>query len=279
MKNLLFYLLIAACVPLLGSCSSYYYSTLSSSDREGDENMKEGFIQENDTVRISYNFYGENAPVSITIYNKLNEPLFVDWTRSSLIIDDEATSYYNESVAIQGNIESDSYSDMYRWGRRTSSTYGGSVGTFSGEVTLPKGISFIPPRSKVNKSSLMLSNLPFDNIPKKEYTKVGVPKVNNEVVNVLIKEFTEEDSPVRFRSYLTLYADNPDTAPMTFERSFYVSRLMKTGNLSPSNVWEAQQKQPDFFYVHTVKGGETATLIGVIAIGVVVDVALDAMEH
>ena len=59
----------------------------------GEKNERGDFVQENDTVRISYRFWGENAPVTITIYNKLDEPLYVDWGRSALIIDDVATTY------------------------------------------------------------------------------------------------------------------------------------------------------------------------------------------
>ncbi|MCD8263001.1 MAG: hypothetical protein LUD02_01640 [Tannerellaceae bacterium] len=63
----------------LSSCSSYYYATLDSTDRTGAKNMHGDFVIENDTLTILYSFHGENAPVYVTVYNKLEEPLFVDW--------------------------------------------------------------------------------------------------------------------------------------------------------------------------------------------------------
>ena len=93
MRNLLYLFVFAALLLGLSACSSYYYSMLNSNDPVGEKNERGDFVQENDTVRISYRFWGENAPVTITIYNKLDEPLYVDWGRSALIIDDVATTY------------------------------------------------------------------------------------------------------------------------------------------------------------------------------------------
>ena len=104
MKRMLFVLSVVALF-CMSSCSSYYYSVLESNDAVGEKNDDKDFVIENDSVCISYCFYGEDAPISITVYNKMDEPLFVDWQRSALIIDDVATSYYqrrcNAALRIQ----------------------------------------------------------------------------------------------------------------------------------------------------------------------------------
>lgn len=90
MKRMLFVLSVVALL-CMSSCSSYYYSVLESNDAVGEKNDDKDFVIENDSVCISYCFYGEDAPISITVYNKMDEPLFVDWQRSALILDDVAT--------------------------------------------------------------------------------------------------------------------------------------------------------------------------------------------
>lgn len=269
MKRILFVLSVVALFSL-SSCSSYYYSVLESNDTIGEKNGNRDFVIENDSVFISYCFYGEDAPISITVYNKMDEPLFVDWQRSALIIDDVATSYYQEKAPIQGQTESSYSGDAYRWNRNYSITDGYSAGSFAGEIALPKGVSFIPPKSKVESTPLRLSNFPFDQIPKDQYTRQKFAKSNSSVVTVRVKKFTEEDTPLAFRSYLSLYTadqDNGKRKYSTFESSFYVSQLIKTGNVSPASFDAGKKQAGDFFYVHNVKGADAGLIVGTVAIG------------
>lgn len=269
MKRMLLALSVVALFSM-SSCSSYYYSVLESNDTIGEKNDDGDFVIENDSVFISYCFYGEDAPISITVYNKMDEPLFVDWQRSALIIDDVATGYYQEKAPIQGQTESSYFGDEYRWNRNYSITDGYSGGSFAGEIALPKGISFIPPKSKVESTPLRLSNFPFDRIPKNQYSKQKFAKSNSSVVNVRVKKFTEEDTPLAFRSYLSLYRMNQDNGKRkysTFESSFYVSQLIKTGNVSPASFNAGKKQAGDFFYVHNVKGANAGLIVGAVAIG------------
>lgn len=269
MKRMLFALSVVALF-CMSSCSSYYYSIVESNDAIGEKNEDKDFVIDNDSVSVFYSFYGEDAPVSITVYNKMEEPLFVDWQRSALIIDDVATSYFQEKVPIQGQTESSLYGDSYRWNRSYSTSDGYSDGSFSGEIVLPKGVSFIPPRSKVESTPLKLTNFPFDRIPKEAYTKQKFAKANSDVTTVRIKRFTEEDSPLAFRSYLSLYTTNPENGKrsyFSFESSFYVAQLIKTGNLPPASFEAGKRQAGDFFYVHKVKGANAGLIVGAVAIG------------
>lgn len=264
---------------MLTGCSSYYYSVLSSTDPAGERNERRDFIQETDTVRIAYSFNGEDAPVTISIYNKLNEPLFVDWTRSALIIDDVATSYYDAKAVVEGETSTSSYSTAYPWGCRSGDTYTSGRGSFAGNISVPAGVSFLPPKTKVEKTPLRLADFPFDKIPKDAYRKQRFGRANGGEVTMRVKEFTEADSPLYFRSYLTLYTDPATGAgvakTLAFERSFYVSKLFKTGNVPPSTFSSDQQQAGDFFYVHNVKGTQAGIIAGAIAIGVA-GVAIEA---
>ena len=269
MKRMLFVLSVVALF-CMSSCSSYYYSVLESNDAVGEKNDDKDFVIENDSVCIYYCFYGEDAPISITVYNKMDEPLFVDWQRSALIIDDVATSYYQENAPIQGQTESSSYGDSFSWSRRYSSTDAYSSGSFAGQIALPKGVSFIPPRSKVESTPLRLTNFPFDRIPKGAYTTQKFAKSNSDVVNVKVKKFTEDDSPLSFRSYLSLYTANPENGGKnysSYESSFYVAQLIKTGNVPPASFDAGKKQAGDFFYVHKVKGADAGIIVGAVAIG------------
>ena len=69
-KNALFIILIFTGY----SCSQYQYISINSNLNHNEE--KE-FINENDTVLIKYTFADENIPLIITIYNKLQQPIYI----------------------------------------------------------------------------------------------------------------------------------------------------------------------------------------------------------
>lgn len=238
------------------SCSTYYYSTLSSADRAGDRTPAGEFVQENDTARVIYRFSGEDAPVHITIYNKLDEPLYVDWRRSAIIIDDQATSYSPDALLFEDE-----------------------AGLSSSELAM------IPPRAMIQHQPLTLADFSFNKIPKSEYRQVKFPDAKGDYADLYVKEYTLEDSPLYFRSYITLLTggrgyDLPQS--LVFEKSFYISQLVRAGGLSPKHFTPTAQNAGDTFYVRYVKGrtlGYTMLSVVIIAGAVAVEVAVDPNER
>lgn len=264
----------------MSSCSSYYYSTISSNDKVGRYDANNDFVQENDTVRISYCFYGEDAPVSITIENKLDEPLFVDWRRSALIINGASISYYKDVAPVQGVTASSSYGDSYKRDRRYSSIRTDSHGVFFGEMQLPRGMEFIPPKSKIESSTMKLDKQYLEDVSGETFQTETFVKGNGQKVNLKLLRFEENNSPLQVRSFLSLFTEEkngrePDY--VTFEASFYVSELIKAKRLKPSNFQAWQNKEGNFFYSSDYRGRRTGWIVagsvilaGVIAIPIAV---------
>lgn len=80
-KRLLF--LFSASVITLSGCSRYQYIFISS---DLQQNEKKEFVIENDTALLKYSFAGENFPITISIFNKLHQPIYIDLGRSTVII-------------------------------------------------------------------------------------------------------------------------------------------------------------------------------------------------
>jgi len=68
---------------ILSGCSRYQYISISS---DLYQNEKKEFVMENDTVLLKYTFAGKNFPITISIFNKLLRPIYVDLGRSTVII-------------------------------------------------------------------------------------------------------------------------------------------------------------------------------------------------
>ena len=96
--------MILGVLMLFSSCSTYYYSTLSSSEGVAEKDDFGDFVYENDSVKVVYSFFGYNLPIHITVINNSDQPLYVDWQRSALIIDDVATNYKQNKLTFDGNI-------------------------------------------------------------------------------------------------------------------------------------------------------------------------------
>src|SRR5690349_7860336 len=116
---------------LLGfsSCATYQYITLGSPEVATD--ASKSLSWENDTMRVTYNFHGEGGPISITVGNKMDKPLFVNWTKSALIRDGQAFSLMDRNVQISGDFSGSST------GGRVSAT----SGSFAGSFELPAGMN------------------------------------------------------------------------------------------------------------------------------------------
>jgi hypothetical protein len=77
------FFLLVTCSLLLSACSKYQYVFI---DSHLSQNEKKEFIVENDTVTIKYSFAGVNFPITLSIYNKLQKPLYIDWGRSVVVL-------------------------------------------------------------------------------------------------------------------------------------------------------------------------------------------------
>jgi hypothetical protein len=82
----------------LSGCSQYQYVFVKS---RLSQNENKEYFTENDTLQIKYTFKGENFPITLTIYNKLNQPLYIDWSRSVVVINNIQTegAFYHDGLA------------------------------------------------------------------------------------------------------------------------------------------------------------------------------------
>src|SRR5574339_6831 len=97
-----------ACVIVFAGCQSYQYMTVTG--KNINENVHHNFAMENDSLVLIYSFAGYSGPIRMRIENKLDKPLYVDWNRSSLIVNDRSIGYLRGEVPVlsgTGTSESD----------------------------------------------------------------------------------------------------------------------------------------------------------------------------
>lgn len=215
-------LLAFALLLLATSCSTYQVSMLNSPDLKKDERTGT-FTMENDSVRVVYSFSGLNSPIGINIYNKTSTPLYVDWQRSALIIGDNVISYASNQVNINGSVSSTT------WNSRSSLNF--SSGSLNATASLPKEVTFLPPHTRINASPVETAHWVVPVVPDNEMRAEKAPYYGSAEASVKVKvaDFTAENSPVKMRSYLTLYAVDGNTPkPMVYQNEFFIAKLIRT---------------------------------------------------
>ncbi|WP_342646604.1 hypothetical protein [Mucilaginibacter sp. CSA2-8R] len=231
----------------LASCSTYQVNVLSSTNTTKDD--KTGvFNFENDSVKITYSFSGNNAPVSIQVFNKMDKPLYVDWQRSAAIIGNDAVSYMPNQVNISGRYDGQTYSWQSR-PRSAVSNYSSTSGTISAVADLPKNTTFLPPHSQAGNVPILLTKDRFQ-LPDSGYRKekINLFDGNSSMrAEIQVADFMKDNSPLKFKSYLTLYTqDGSVVKPMAYQHEFYVSKIVNI-NTEPYYLPEFQRQRGDFF--------------------------------
>jgi hypothetical protein len=193
---------------LLLSCSRYQYLKVQpvedSVTNDGD------IIFENDSVKVTYDFFGVNGPLRVTVFNKLPEGLTMDWSKSALILGEQATSFSEPVLEISGEVS-----------RSRSVPHTASLqATAEGKETTV----FLPPQSSTTRTGLMLVKGDFFPLEKKpaNHRKAGAPSSNTRLYM-----FDRDKSPLVFRVYLTLVSGNANST--IIDRSFYISEIIETG--------------------------------------------------
>lgn len=229
---------------ILSSCSRYQYVTVKGVDI--NQNEQQEFVVDNDTVMIRYNFNGLNAPINITIENKLNVPVYIDWRQSALIINDKAISYVPNTVPLTGTITGSSVN----WNRSNTSTSSGNIEV---KAMLNDDLGFIPPRSYINKNPMGVTNKFFS--PLDSAFRHEKLKLNNGFPYARVKHatFSEQSSPLQFRSYLTIIIGDQTAKPVSYDQTFYISDIYAT-ELKPKTFWTNRRSKGNQYYVKETTG-------------------------
>jgi hypothetical protein len=196
------------------SCTKYQYGTISSNATKGPDSV---YLFENDSVQIKYSVKGEDCPLNISIFNKLSVPLYVDWRKSSVIINGKSFPVWTDQAEIQA------YTTKY-----SASLYD----VTNGSMTRPESISFVPPQSYISMKPVTLRSN-FFKLDRKTSKKTIIQSPTI-AARGFEYAFQKEASPLAFRSFLAIAADESFRSPLYVEHHFWVSHVLET-TLSPTS--------------------------------------------
>jgi hypothetical protein len=189
---------------------------------------EDGYLFENDTMKIVYRFWKFKGLMAFEIYNKLDVPLYIDWKRSSFIYNSYKMNYWIDEET--GSASSEYYAHAYNANSENVNGDKGEAVVVGVQRSRSKTVrserrTFIPPNSQYahakfnllpDPNFLLDQNTPFEEIPRNDK-----PKRKTKVYTQI---FNAEDSPVIFRNYVTFSLNEQMEDEFTIDHGFYLSK-------------------------------------------------------
>ena len=178
---------------------------------------------ENNDVKIQYDFWAEKGKLAFEIFNKTNNPIYIDWKKSSFIYNSDKLNYWIE----EENSVSTSLSSSYLYINSLKQTPNASSSEYtvqSSKKIKSERITFIPPKSKIKKCQFILnpdSLLTIDKKSPSSFLNINEKKK----IKIYEKKFNEANSPFSFRNYLCYSKDEKFTSEAYIDNDFYVCRI------------------------------------------------------
>lgn len=241
--------LLILCVAALSACSpNAQLVTLRGNNVKPDP---AGLVLDNDSLTLRYNFSSQRGQMSLSLVNKLDRPLYIDWKRSAFIVGQSKIGYWQDVAAV----------DL------TNSSVGGrfalySIGSINGTITKNEQIGFVPPRTRVEKKQFVVvpsGSLPITGKPDIVQEKSIWNPDQKKPILINVYKYAADQSPLRFRNYLTLSTDKDFKTEFVIDTDFWASdiRVLPLEQLTgiaiqqPDGTYSYPKpfNKPDGFYI------------------------------
>lgn len=228
MKNVKLSLIAMAFIFVLSSCNQFIQ--LIETESVGKDAVTKEGVCENTDLRIDYDMWSEDGITYFSIKNKTDKPMYIDWKRSVFIYNDWKNNLWVEKSTTESYVVPSGTGKNITYERKVSTvtaerytfipphTYVSVPMTY----TIMSGVSEITTTDKNGKTSIMITqSLKNDKSLKKTSIPSSTGKGN---VKAYVKTYTKEESPNRFRNFLTYSFDEKFTTEKYIENEFYVSK-------------------------------------------------------
>ena len=233
------------------SCSSSYVQIFETTCRNELIQNEENFTYENDSVKITYSFWENKGRMSFVVYNKLKNPLYIDWKKSSYISNTLKINYWDD-VTTTNSVETIQTFGVANNLLSIRNYYiSNSIGISSSASSKPERITFIPPNSNYYRTQFSL--LPIKELKVKDYQSIQKQSITNKskTVKAFEKSVSKENSPLIFRNFITLSYNENFTNEFYVDNEFYVSKIMKVN----SNQFETMARKENSSFVQRDENG------------------------
>ena len=226
-------LLILSALLVLSSCAPTRSQLVTLSSDNLKPSPQQGFVHENDTLRLTYQFFSERGIVHFTIENKLNKPLYVDWKRSAFIVGKSKVDYWRDEAEINLQGRANTLAILPVWNKTWLRV--------NGTIQKANPVDYIPPGTAINCDQFAIAPGNALRLPGQFSTQEVASQIpeRSRPVTVQIYQYSAETSPVSFRNYLTLSTDKNFATEFVLDNKFWASdvQVMPYRQLTGGQDW------------------------------------------
>jgi hypothetical protein len=257
MKNL--YIILAFSSFIMSSCSTTYHSYLVAESPDLKADMYVGFVEDLDSVKVTYMFTGRPLNFLITIENKSNRALYLDWNKTAFIVDGNLRSVANPLDL--SDITSTHAVYFFNDGVQINQTASG--------LQLP--LKFIPSNSKFTFRVRSFREWAPDIETRKKMRKQDLhPESRGDGGNVYVE--SQKDSPT-LRAVLTMHFENNEKQAFAVDHSFIMTNQYKIKARRDANPNNPRMDRGYFVHIESNAAGP---MLGMVAVFLLV-VSIAAM--
>ena len=210
----------------------------------------EKYYFENDTIKVTYYFWGSRGIMQISIFNKLDAPIYIDWRKSFMQNNFDKLIYAYEAEITPENVKT--YKSYLHEGRSLSSMdYEAQYQMGQKEKKVVETITEVKPKGFYMSLRFHLVSGNFYKFPESA-SHVTETRSDNarETTEVYEVAFDSTNSPMKIKSVLTYSVSKDFTKQSTLTHSFWVSKIreMDTKHFMGEKVGKTPEGFPIYKY-------------------------------
>lgn len=240
---------LALVILILSSCSNTIYYQLITLESEDVQQSDNKYVFQNKNLKLEYFFYEENGLLSFSIENISEDPIYVDWKKSSFILSGEKYDYWIDETQAKLATQYTLYTIPERnpLGNMIESGYGYTDGTIV--TSKPEKVTFIPPKSSLTlvKFRIMTSGQYFK---MQQSTCDSIPVTENGKLSQFPTcklTYSKDNSPFTFRNYITYSFTDDFEQELRLDNEFYVSEIHE---MPKNSFFKRLGTETSFSYQH-----------------------------
>jgi len=180
--------------------------------KDVQKNDKGSLIAASDSIGIVYSFFGENISMEVTVDNKTSAPLYIDWEKSWIKVNDKNPRSYN------------------------------NLTSYTGYAPVTQQM----PLSRETYNLLSSAHFDFRQISRKKLEKQKM-YISDKKIKTRTIQFDEDSSPLSLTSCIYVKKDGKD---IPVESSFYLSSLTNGNKKAYKDFLSEMKKRDDSFCIN-----------------------------
>jgi hypothetical protein len=212
-------LLCLSCLSIFSYAQAVYQVASMQSDQV--KLVENDFVYENEHLKVIYNFWEEGGRMRFMLYNKTDQPIYIDWSKS-FIERNGFVTVYSQLLESTGNVPADVGQYVYQKAgvqplRRTART---------------NGIAQIPPHMYAAIADFLINHVQEQTYPAGD-----------------IATYTKENSPLRLQHQLAYSFNGALIETQLIKHSFWAESIYAIGRADITRLYGSlQYGQPNALY-------------------------------